>query len=104
MVPASFHHHQHHQEGGGIAPACFDHPESRPPVVGEELKPLLGPEPQVDPEVEQEGHADPNTGPDESLSNANLVRLAMKDAEVQDQHGHHEHGEPEPQNRGADAV
>ena len=73
-------------------------------VASEELQSGSGPEPQVDPEVKQESHADPNAGPEEGFAHAHLVGSAMEDAEVQDQHGHHECGEPDPQNRGADAF
>ena len=73
-------------------------------VTGKELKACPGSEPQVDPEVEEEGHADPDPSPDERFAHANLVRPAMEDAEVQDQHRHNERGESDPQNRSADAF
>src|SRR6185503_1857326 len=73
-------------------------------VARKKLQRAHGSEPEVHAQVEQEGESDPNSGPDECLSNAHLVRFAVEHAEIQHQQGQHEDGEADPECWRADAF
>src|SRR5690606_7290078 len=73
-------------------------------VAGEELGAGLRPELPPDPGVEEQRERDPHRAPDPGLLEADRVRLAVKDAEIQRQHQDHEEDETAPEERATDGV
>src|SRR5690606_8847868 len=57
----------------------------------------VGAEPDVHAKVEQQRERDPDTRPDQGFSDLDHVRLAMEHAEIECQHGQHEHREADPE-------
>src|SRR5215472_17801892 len=76
-------------------------------VTGDELKRklLVGPRrppdhllaKEIDQNREQAGQTDPHDRPADRLAEADVVLLAMKDAEIERQHRQHEHVEDDPE-------
>ena len=65
----------------------------------EELQPAIGPGTEVDAEVEEQRHADPDDRPDRRLAAADGVRLAVKDAQVEREHRGDDHAKNHPRQR-----
>jgi hypothetical protein len=71
-------------------------------VAGQERGGRAAPEPPEDERVEEERDGDPDRAPDRGFADADHVRLAVENPEVERQHGRHDHREHRPEHGASD--
>ena len=68
-------------------------------IPSQELQSFDGSLPKIDPQVEQQRQADPNTAPNKRLADADSVRAAVKNSQIEHQHEDHKGAKTNPQQK-----